>query len=151
MNIEVILTDDDPKLGRRGEVIRVADGHARNFLVPQKKAVLATPSNLKRFGEEKARAAKREAEHKAEADSLAEKIAQTSLTVEVLAGEGDKLFGAVTAQEIAQQLAAQGIKIDRKFIQLEEPIRRLGAYTVSVKLRSETDARLKLWVVKKKN
>ncbi|MBI3252555.1 MAG: 50S ribosomal protein L9 [Candidatus Omnitrophica bacterium] len=149
--MEVILTQDDPKLGRRGELIKVADGHARNYLVPRGKAVPATPSNLKRFNEEKSRRQKREAAEIAEARAVAEKLEKNPLSVEVLAGEGDKLFGAVTTQEIAQQLAAQGIKIDKKSIQLEEPIRKLGMHTVSVKLYPEVSAVLKLSVVKKKN
>ena len=151
MNIEVVLTENDPKLGRRGEVIKVSSGYAQNFLIPHQKAKLATPSNLKSFNEEKARRARSDAETKAHAEEIAKKIEAISLTVEMLAGEGDKLFGAVTAQDIQETLLSQGIAVDKKGVHLEEPIKKLGAYTVTVKLHPEIQALLKLWVVKKKH
>ncbi len=151
MDIEVVLTETDPKLGQRGQVIKVSPGYAQNFLFPNKKAKPATPSNLKNFEAEKARRVKDEAEVKARSALLAKQISSASLTLEVLAGEGDKLFGAVTAQDIQLGLANQGIQVDKKGVHLEEPIKKLGAYTVTVKLYPQVQADLKLWVVKKKN
>ena len=150
MDIEVVLTETDPKLGRRGQVVKVSSGYAQNFLIPHQKAMLATPANLKNFEAEKAQRLKQLAQAKAQAVALAKKISSVSLTLEVLVGESEKLFGAVTAQDIQQGLLGQGITIDKKDIQLEEPIKMLGAYTVPVKLHSEIHAQIKLWVVKKK-
>ena len=150
MDIEVVLTQDDTKLGRRGQVVKVSQGFAHNFLFPQEKAKLATPSNLKSFQAENDRHLKRASEHRAEAESLAKKIEAASVTVEMLVGEGEKLYGAVTSQEIQQCLLNQGIAIDRKDIHLESPIKQLGAYQVTVKLHPEVNARFKLSIVKKK-
>ncbi len=151
MNIEVVLTATDPKLGERGQVIKVSAGYAHNFLIPHNKAKLATVSNLKNFEEEKARRAKEAIQVKTDAEALAAKISALSLTLEVLVGEAEKLFGAVTAQDIQHGLSSQGIVVEKKDIYLEEPIKKLGAYTVPVKLHPEVQAKLKLWVVKKKN
>ena len=150
MDIEVVLTESDPKIGQRGQVIKVSSGYAHNFLIPHKKAKIATPSNLKSFDEEKTRRAKEQAQTKTRAEETAAKISALSLTLEVLVGEAEKLFGAVTAQDIQQGLLSQGITIEKKDIHLEEPIRKLGAYTVPVKFHPEVQADLKLWVVKKK-
>ena len=151
MDIEVVLTETDPKLGQRGQVVKVSSGFAHNFLIPHKKAKLATPANLKNFEQEKVRHAKELAQAKASAEELAKKISSISLTVEVLVGEAEKLFGAVTAQDIQQGLLSQGIRLEKKEIQLEEPIKKLGAYTVPIKLHADNHANLKLWVVKRKN
>ena len=151
MDIEVVLTETDPKLGQRGQVIKVSPGYAQNFLFPYKKAKPATAANLKSFEDEKARRVKEESEEKVRLTELAKKISTISLTLEVLAGEGDKLFGAITSQDIQLGLANQSIAVDRKGIHLEEPIKKLGAYTITVKLHSQIQANLKLWVVKKKN
>lgn len=150
MDIEVVLIENDPKLGQRGQVVKVSSGYAQNFLFPHKKAKLATPSNVKSFDEEKARRARSDAEIKARAEETAKRIKTLSVTVEMLAGEGDKLFGAVTAQDIQEALLTQGITVDKKGIHLEEPVKKLGAYTVTVKLHPEIQAPLKFWVVKKK-
>lgn len=151
MDIEVVLTESDPKLGQRGEVVKVSSGYAQNFLFPNKKAKPATASNLKNLEEEKARRVKEESEIKARAAELAKKIGAASLTLEVLAGEGDKLFGAVTSQDIQLGLANLGMAVDKKGIHLEEPIKKLGAYTVAIKVHAQIQTNLKLWVVKKKN
>ena len=151
MDIQVVLTESDPKLGSRGQVIKVSAGYAHNFLIPHKKAKLATSANLKSFEEEKARRLKEQAQKKAHADELAAKISASSLTLEVLVGEADKLFGAVTAQDIQQGLLSRGIALEKKDIHLEEPIKKLGDTTVLIKLHPEVQAKLKLWVVKKKN
>ncbi len=150
MTIEVVLTQDDAKLGRRGQVVKVSQGFAQNFLFPHQKAKLATSSNLKSFQAENDRYLKQASVHRAEAEALAKKIEAASVTVEVLVGEGEKLYGAVTSQELQQCLQNQGIAIDKKDIHLESPIKQLGAYQVTVKLHPEISARLKLCVVKKK-
>jgi len=152
MDIEVVLTQNDPKLGERGQVIKVAPGFAHNFLIPNRKALPATAANVKRFELEKARRSKEHAERLTQAREMSKKIAQTSLTIEVQAGEGDKLCGAVTTHEIQTALGRQGISVEKKDIQLEEPIKKLGAYQVPVKLHpSDESVPLKLWVVKKKS
>ena len=151
MNIEVVLTQDDPKLGKRGEVVKVSSGFANNFLIPNHKAKLATPANLKSFLDEKSKNSREEAERKARAEVAASKINQTSLTIEVLTGEGEKLYGAVTTQDITVALAQQNITLDKKDIHLEEPIKKLGAYQIDVKMHPTVTAKLKLWIVKKKS
>ena len=151
MDIEVVLTQDDTKLGRRGQVVKVSRGFAHNFLFPHQKAKLATSSNLKRLQAENDRHLKQAADARAQAEALAKKIEAVSVTVEVLVGESEKLYGAITSQELQQNLSNQGITIDKKDIHLESPIKKLGAYQVAIKLHPEVGARLKLWVVKKKN
>ena len=151
MDIEVVLTQDDTKLGRRGQVVKVSRGFAHNFLFPHQKAQLATSSNLKSFQAENERHLKQASEHRDEAEAMAKKIEAASVTVEMLVGEGEKLYGAVTSQEIQQCLLNQGIAIDRKDIHLESPIKQLGSYRVAVKLHPEVSAKFKLLVVKKKN
>ena len=150
MNIEVVLTENDPKLGKRGQVVKVSSGYAQNFLFPHKKAKPATPANLKGFEEQKAREAKEEAAAIQKARTLAEKISSASVTVEVLTGDGEKLYGAVTTQDIVETLSKQGIVLEKKDIHLEEPIKKLGAFQIPVKLHREVTVALKLWVVKKK-
>ena len=149
MDIQVILTENDPKLGQRGQVIKVSPGYAQNYLFPNRKATPATSANLKVFAQEKARHEKGEAQRLAEARALAEKLHAAVLKLEVPAGEGDKLFGAVTAQHLVEALAAQRIACDRKKVHLEEPIKRLGRYDVEFRLHPEVTAKLRLEVVKK--
>lgn len=158
MDIQVVLAENDPKLGRRGQVIKVSPGYAYNFLIPQKKAKLATQANLKVFQNERIKESKEDALRLAQAQQLAEKISGSSLTLEVLAGtstpdkpDEEKLYGAVTAQEVVSALARQGIVVEKKDIQIEEPIKKLGAYEVPVKLHPDVKVKLKLWVVKKKS
>ena len=146
---EVILTQDEPGLGKRGQVIKVSKGHAQNFLIPQNKALPANPLNLKRFEAVRAKEAKKEAEFKANAADISKKISEMSLTIEAQAGEADKLYGAITSHEIQSRLSQAGIALERKEIHLEEPIKKLGAYKVPVKLAAGPAALLKLWVVKK--
>jgi large subunit ribosomal protein L9 len=149
MNIQVVLTETDPKLGRRGEVVNVSPGYAQNFLFPHKKALPATPANLKAFEAEKIRHAKEEAEKLARAKEVAVRVAKTVLTLEVSAGEADKLYGAVTSQDIQAALAKAGISVERREIHLEEPIKRLGEFAVEVKLHTQIQVSVKINVVKK--
>ena len=150
MNVEVILTQDDAKLGRRGQVVKVSSGFAQNFLIPQGKAKPATAALLKNFEDEKKRAEKEKAESLAAAQKLAQDISGKSLTVEVRVGEGEKLYGAVTSQHIQEGLVKQGITLDKKDVHLPEPIKKLGAYQIDIKLHPEVTAKLKLWVVQAK-
>lgn len=149
MNIEVVLIETDPKLGKRGEVVKVSSGYAQNYLFPHGKAMPATPQNLRTFEAEKARAAKDEAEKLARARQTAARLAQTALTVEVAAGESDKLYGAVTSQDLQAALAKEGIQLERREIHLEEPIKRLGEFTVEIKLHPQVQASVKVRVAKK--
>ena len=150
MDVEIILTEDDPKLGRRGEVVKVSRGHALNFLIPHHKARLATASSLKAFEIEKAAREKKEAEAAAGAQALAAKIQNTPVSVEVLTGEGDKLFGAVTAQDIALAANERGVSLEKRQLILEEPIKKLGEYEIKVKLHPNVQAALKVSVTRKK-
>ncbi len=150
MDVQVVLTQDDPKLGRRGDVVKVSRGHADNFLIPQKKAKLALPENVKVFQNERTRRAKEEAENLTRAKEAAAKLEKLSFVIEVLVGEGDKLYGAVTSQEVQKAIFDQGLSVERKHIHLEEPIRKLGDHPVAIKLHPQVDVKLKFRVVKKK-
>lgn len=149
MNIEVVLTENDPKLGKRGDVVRVSSGFANNFLFPHKKALPATPANLKSYAEEKAKEKKLEAERLEEAKALAQKLKDFSLTLAMDAGDGDKLYGAINSQAIAEALAKQNFRIERKDIHLDEPIKKLGSHEVAIKLHRDISIKLKISVVKK--
>ena len=149
MDIQVVLIENDPKLGKRGEVIKVSSGYAQNFLFPHRKAQPATPANLKAFEQEKTRHAKEETGRLAQAQELAAKLRAIEVKLEVMACEGEKLFGAVTAADIAEAFAGIGIALDRKKIHLEEPIKKLGSYEIECRLHPEVSAKLKIQVVKK--
>ena len=149
MDIEVVLTETDPKLGKRGEVVKVSSGYAENFLFPHHKAQPATLANLRAFEQEKARHLKEEAESLAKAKALAEKLGTANVRLEVQAGEGDKLFGAVTSADIVEALARQGIAVDRKKLHWGEPIKKLGTYEIPLKLHPEVHSALKIEIVKK--
>jgi large subunit ribosomal protein L9 len=138
--MKVILKADVKDLGRIGEVITVKDGFARNYLMPKGFAVDASTKNVKEFEHEKRQILEIAKKVRAGAEGLAEKIAATGVTIKAKVGEEDKLFGSVTAMDIADALKAAGIEIDRKKINLEEPIKRIGEYKVSVKLHSDVAA-----------
>ncbi len=149
MDIQVVLTENDPKLGKRGQVIKVSSGYAQNYLFPHKKAQPATPAALKQYEAEKTKQLKGEAERLSQARAAAERLKAAPLRLELAAGEGEKLFGAVTAQHILDTLQAQGIRLDRKSIHLEEPIKKLGIHEVACRLHPEVSVTLRLEVVKK--
>ena len=149
MDIEVVLTQDDSKLGKRGQVVKVSSGYATNFLFPHNKAKQATPANLKLFEAEKARLEKNSAERLAVANEVKAKLEKLSLVLEVLTGEGEKLYGAVTTQDVLQALQGKAMSIDKKDIYLAEPIRKLGNYEIVVKPHPTVSAKLKISVVKK--
>lgn len=146
--MQVILREDVEHLGRIGDLVSVADGFGRNFLLPRKKAVLATMKNVKALEHEKRVIAERAKKLLDESTAHARRIGSVSITVDRQAGEDDKLFGSVTAMDIYEALKKEGIEVDKKRIQLEEPIKRLGEYAVPVKLQQGITAELKLFVVK---
>ncbi|MBM3278779.1 MAG: 50S ribosomal protein L9 [Candidatus Handelsmanbacteria bacterium] len=146
--MKIVLLKDVERLGRAGEIVKVANGFARNFLIPRGEALLATDANIAHFeSRRRQHEAAAEREKKA-AESLARELEKTSLTVQVRVGEEDKLFGSVTSQNVADLLKEQGREIDRRKIELEEPIRALGVYTIEIRLHPEVRASIKLWVVK---
>jgi large subunit ribosomal protein L9 len=146
--MDVILREDVEKLGSRGDLVKVADGYARNFLLPQNKAVAATESNRKIVEQERDAYLRREAKLKSEFEGQAKLLAGTVITIAQKVGENDHLFGSVTAQNIADRLEKQNFAIDRRKIQLEEPIRTLGEHKVSIKLHREVTAEITVNVIK---
>lgn len=146
--MKIILRKDHEGLGKLGEVVEVKDGFARNFLIPKQIALQAVPKNLKILEQEKKRLELKETKEKRLAEQLAKKLEGVSLTATVAVGEEDKVFGAVTSQDIAELLMGKGFEIDRRKIQLDEPFKALGIYEVPVKLHAEVEAKVKLWVVK---
>lgn len=149
MDIQVILTANDPKLGKRGDIVKVSSGYAQNFLFPNQKATPATPANLKLFNAEKERHDKHEAEVLSQAKELAAKISALKLKMEVSSGDGDKLYGAVTNQDIANALLGHKLSVDRKKIHLHDPLKKLGTYQVEIKLHADVVATLQLEIIKK--
>lgn len=146
--MEVILREDIQELGSKGDIVTVKDGYARNYLLPQKLALLATTGTRKQVAEMKAAAARKDASQKSAAETLAEQMSAVELTFTVKAGESDQLFGSVTSMDIAEALEAKGFSIDRRKVELAEPIRTLGEYTVSVRIHREVAASVKLQVVR---
>ena len=146
--MEIILMEDIPSLGKVGDLVKVSDGYARNFLLPRKKAVRATAVSLKAVEREQHSLEHKQDKLEQEAQELAQRIEEISCTVAKPAGEEGKLFGAVTSADIEDALREQGVSVDRKKIVLDEPIKNLGVYTVSLKLHPQVMAQLKLWVVK---
>jgi large subunit ribosomal protein L9 len=145
--MEVILREDVKSLGKAGELVKVKPGYARNFLLPKGLAYEATDGNRKRIqAESKARDA-RMAEERSAAEAIASKLNAVSLTLSRKAGEGDRLFGSITAQDLADALAAQGHMVDKRKIELEHPIKTIGQHTVPVRLHHDVQAELRLTVV----
>jgi large subunit ribosomal protein L9 len=140
--MKVILREEIRRLGHRGETVEVAPGFARNYLFPQSLAYPATEANLRRLHEEKRKYEERMNQQKSVAEEVARKMEGLRVTVVKKAGEGDVLYGSVTASEIADALAAHGIEIDRRRVELEEPIKRLGEHQVHVRLHRDVIAAL---------
>ena len=145
--MELILLEDVEGLGKRGQTVKVAHGYARNYLLPLGKAVASAGAGARIFQEEVRRRGARENKMRKAAERLAGELAGVSCTIAVKAGEDDKLFGAVTAADIAELLKKQGYQIDKRKIMLEEPLKVLGVYTVAIKLFQDVDAQIKVWVV----
>ena len=146
--MQVILRDRLENLGGAGDVVNVKPGYARNYLIPQGLAFPATDANVKRIEREKAQVAKRANEELQSARQRAATFEGVSVTFTARAGEEGKLFGSITNSDIAEKLAEQGIEIDRKQIQLDEPIKALGVFSVPVRLHAEVRPELKVWVIK---
>ena len=146
--MKVILREDHEKLGNIGDIIQVKPGFARNFLIPRKIAYPARPNFLKMIEEEQRQKEHRKSKEKKVAEELAKSLENVSVTISVSVGEEDKMFGSVTTLDISDALSKQNIEIDRKKIVLEEPIKELGIYSVPIKLHSEVEAKIKVWVVK---
>ncbi|HTY08816.1 MAG TPA: 50S ribosomal protein L9 [Candidatus Edwardsbacteria bacterium] len=146
--MKVILTQNIPALGDKAQVVDVKPGYARNYLIPQGKAMPASDANLRRLQQQGKHEDFKHTRLKAKSEELAKKLAEVSCTATVQAGEDDKLFGSVTAADIAGLLAGQGIEIDKRKIVLEEPIKKLGVYNIPIKLHSDVEAIIKLWVVR---
>jgi len=147
--MKVILRQDISSLGKAGEAVEVKSGYGRNFLIPRNMAVVATKGNLKAIDEIKSQNELREKKLRVEAVRLKDKLEKLSLTCDVLVGEEDKIFGSVTSQNIVDLVAAEGFKIDKRNVILEDAIKSLGVYTVQVKIEKDVFAGLKLWVIRK--
>ena len=147
--MKVILLQAVDKLGKAGDVVTVKEGHARNFLIPKNVAKEATVNNMKMLESLKKKQAEEDAKKLAEIKIIAEKLGSLSLTIPAQAGEEEKLFGSVSNEDIAAALAVENIKIDKRDIVLEEPIKKLGTYQAIVKLHPDVKANLKISIVKK--
>ena len=145
--MQVILLENVPSLGKAGDLVKVSDGYGRNYLIPQKKAILATEKSLKVTEHQKRQVQQRMEKTKKDVEKLGQRIEALSCTFVKTVGESGKLFGSVTSMDIENYLKENGIDVDRKKISLEEPIKNLGMFTVPIKLHSEVTANLKVWVV----
>jgi large subunit ribosomal protein L9 len=146
--VQVLLREDMDNLGKRGEVVRVAPGYARNYLLPKGLAMRVTAGNMKVIQQERRAIQVRHDREKQAAEELARRVAQVSCTIVKKVGDQDTLYGAVTTQDIGQVLEKEGIDVDRRRIFLEEPIKSLGVYTVPIRVHPEVTAELKVWVVR---
>jgi large subunit ribosomal protein L9 len=146
--VELILKQDVEHLGRRGDIVKVSDGYARNYLLPRKLALAVTETSRRQIEHEKKMAAVHEARERAGAEALAQQITQAPVVIARKVGETDTLYGSVTSADIADALAGQGIELDRRRIQLADPIKRLGEHHVPVKLHRDVTAQIVVQVVK---
>ena len=146
--MEIILRQTIENLGTPGDVVTVKNGYARNFLLPRGFAYEATPGNLKRIGAERGRLEAAENARRETASELAKRLEEVQLTFSARVGEEGKLFGSVTSADIAEQLAAQGFTVERRLIDLHEPIKALGVYRVPVRLHADVKPEIRVWVIK---
>ena len=146
--MEVILRQAVENLGKPGDVVKVKNGYARNYLLPHGLAYEATPGNLKRIQQERDRLDSAENQRRMTAQELAAKLEQVSLTFSARVGEEGKLFGSVTASDISQQLESQGYTVEKRQIDLHEPIKSLGVYRVPVRLHADVKPEIRVWVIK---
>jgi len=146
--MKLILRKDHEKLGQVGAVIDVKDGYARNFLIPRDIAYPATDGNIRALTEERKQAGLRSEKERKVSEKLAADLEKVSVTLQMKVGEDEKLFGAVTAQMIAEALKEKGVNIDKRQIELDEPIKALGIYDVPVKLQQSVSGHIKVWVVR---
>ena len=145
--MQLILLENVPSLGKAGDLVKVSDGYGRNYLIPQKKALLATEKSLKVIEHQKRQVQQRMDKTKKDAEKMAQQIEKLSCTFAKTVGESGKVFGSVTSMDIENYLKENGMEVDRKKISLEEPIKNLGMFTVPIKLHPEVAAHLKVWVV----
>ena len=146
--MKVILLKDIETLGSAGEVVEVKNGYGRNFLIPRNEALVASAANMAQFESRRKQQETLAERDRRAAEALAKKLETESITAQVKVGEEDRLFGSVTAQNVAELLDEKGYEVDRRAIHLEDPIRELGVYNVEVRLHPEVAAAVKLWVVK---
>ena len=147
MPMEVILREHVDHLGKRGEIVKVASGYARNFLLPRKLALAVTEANKRQVERERASAEAREMEDRNQAQAVATRMEQVEVVIARRAGEGEMLYGSVTSADIADSLATQGFEVDKRKIQLADPIRAIGETTVPIKLHRDVIANVKVKVV----
>lgn len=145
--MKIILKEDIKKLGKMGQIVDVADGYARNYLVPKGFAVEASTKNIRSLEHEKKIIQEKARKHKDSAQDLASRISAMTLTIKAKAGEEEKLFGSVTTMDIAEALLTRGVEIEKKKIVLEEPIKRLGSYSVQIKLHPDVSVPLTVQVI----
>jgi len=146
--MEIILRHGVENLGRPGDVVKVSNGYARNYLLPHGLAFEATPGNLKRIQRERDRLEAAENERRAAARTYADRLEQVSLTFSARVGDEGKLFGSVTASDIVQQLESQGFSIEKRQVDLHEPIKALGVYRVPIRLHADVKPEVRVWVIK---
>lgn len=146
--MEVILRQAVEKLGHPGDIVKVSPGYGRNFLLPRGLAYEATPGNRKRIEQERQRLESAEESRRGAASEIATRLEQVSLTFSARVGEEGKLFGSVTSADIAQQLEQQGFHIEKRQIELHDPIRALGVYRVPIRLHADVHPEIKVWVIK---
>ena len=146
--MKIILRKEMEKLGGIGTVVEVKDGYARNYLIPKGLAYPATEGNMRALAEEKKQAEQRQIKERKSGEKLATELEKVSITLQMKVGEEDKLFGSVTGQMIADALKEKGFEIDKRHIDLEEPIKSLGIYNVNIKLSQGVTGKVKLWVVR---
>jgi large subunit ribosomal protein L9 len=147
--MEVILNQDIERLGKAGHIVKVKDGFARNFLIPNGLAIPSNLANIKKLEQEKTKKVLRLEKLKKEKEAISQRLASLSLTIPVLTQEEDKLYGSVTAPDIASALKEEGFDIDEDCIILDEPIKSLGIYELPVRLHPEVSSKIKVWIVKK--
>lgn len=144
--MKLILREDVPNLGHSGELVTVKDGFGRNYLLPRKLAVIANEQNVRQLEHEKSVITARQAKLKGEAEQAASKLSAVSVTIRRKVGEQDKLYGSVTALDVAEALASKGQKVDRRHIHLPEPIKALGSFEVEIRLHRDVAAKVKVEV-----
>jgi large subunit ribosomal protein L9 len=145
--MEVILREHIDNLGRRGEVVKVADGYARNYLLPRKMALLATEGNKKQIERERVKFEAKETEERKVAEALRDRLANLDIVITRKVGETEALYGSVTTADIAEALSAQGFEIDRRKLQLAEPIKKVGEFDIPLRLHRDVPTQLKVKVV----
>ena len=146
--MEVILKEDVPKLGNRGEVVKVAEGYGRNFLLPKKLAIEANAANKAVIDQMKAAAVRRSAKEKADAEALAKQFDGVEVSFARKSGENDQLFGSVTSGDVAEALEKKGFRVDRRKVQLHEPLKTIGEFTIAIKLHKDVTTHLKVIITK---